>query len=750
MVDTVLSELISGTHGRQRRVERNIEKIDLQRARRYGMKEKAKKERLKYTYGGFVFIYDPFSNREVTSFPSSDTALSTSGTKVTRPVILPKKEAYEDSLLVKISAGQRTKILNNRDSWTSHSVLVVDMSGSMRRDDVNGAKCRSDGVWMALARDYIQKPLESGSRCSSDLISVVVMKDKAHVVMEYQPIDWVLYNLFIDLREWSVLRPSGPGNYLPALDAAEGLLMNNQRGSCSLSLMFFSDGKPSDHGNFASRMGQIAAKFGRRLSVTCIGMADAEEDFSTLNDMVSEAQSFGANASFGKPSLDADSLSKIITTLANSLTTSKTEMTDMKTGEVRKVRMDIARERIGTPDDLNLTSEWTVYKSEERRHIERVWTWNYKRNQFAQVLDTRCATCYIETNVLNDEKTSRGILCSSCEACCYCITCYRSDVYQKHLRHKCYTMLANRRLGLIVQKSMPSWDVGVKEPIFGEGAERIVRKFRYLDKLDSFVGPVMVAKESRFIAKDTDYDQRMDYHKEFMRTQAIAAEMANLFNNDIDNLSTHFPSSHHDYILQATKTMPRINFLAPLVVEAHNPEEYNILIEPMLEGKYEKFNDNMGMVKGKSAKVNIDELSKSFGNMGLGVFGVIEECSDDEDSDDEIFDNKESCPENGSYNFSAIKDEFFPQAFSHFSYVKSKKRFMVVDLQGVHMSKPDGTCSYELTDPVIHKHRKNNKTKFSQWTFGRTDRGEKGMDAFFHTHQCNEVCKLLGLEETKL
>ena len=38
--------------------------------------------------------------------------------------------------------------------WTSHSVLVVDMSGSMRRDDVNGGRCRSDGVWIALASDY--------------------------------------------------------------------------------------------------------------------------------------------------------------------------------------------------------------------------------------------------------------------------------------------------------------------------------------------------------------------------------------------------------------------------------------------------------------------------------------------------------------------------------------------------------------------------------------------------------------------
>ena len=31
----------------------------------------------------------------------------------------------------------------------------------MRRDDINGARCRSDGVWIALARDFIKRQLET-------------------------------------------------------------------------------------------------------------------------------------------------------------------------------------------------------------------------------------------------------------------------------------------------------------------------------------------------------------------------------------------------------------------------------------------------------------------------------------------------------------------------------------------------------------------------------------------------------------
>ena len=49
---------------------------------------------------------------------------------------------------------------------------------------------------------------------------------------------------------------------------------------------------------------------------------------------------------------------------------------------------------------------------------------------------------------------------------------------------------------------------------------------------------------------------------------------------------------------------------------------------------------------------------------------------------------------------------------------------MVVDLQGVFTVRPNGTKVYELTDPVIHK--KKGKRRFRRWTFGRTDRGQKG------------------------
>lgn len=763
IVPTAQSVLESSLHGRQRREERGIQKIDLQRARRYGMKEAGRFGRLKYTYGGVVFIYDPHRNREVTSFKSQDVALASSGTRATEPIILKKREETSDDVVRRTL--QNRSIQLQKSKWTSHSVLVVDMSGSMRRDDVNGSRCRSDGVWMTLARDFVKKPLQERKRTANDVISVILMRDEAEIVVRHESIDWGLYNKFIDFREWTEHRPYGPGNYMPALDAAERLLLENQNSNCSLSLMFFSDGKPSDRGDFSQRMGDIAANFGRRLSIACIGMAGQSEDFSVLSEMTQEATSYGAVASFGKPSLDVDSLSNIITDLATSLTSSKTEMTNVATGKVRKVRM-VQRERVGTPDDDYVNDNWTCYmNTSNETYVERVWTWSSTENDFAQLVDGRCRECLKDTCALDGKmaikgenyRKEAGLVCKRCESCCFCATCYMKGRHRGSHRTsgECSKLKHKAMYGQIIAKAIPSFNIAVKKQIFGEGAERIVRKFRFIDKYRQFVGPIMVAKESRFIDDDDEnYDQayknRMGYHREFMRTQTLAAKMAKDFNEAVRNSSSHFDNA--SVVDDILRCLPTIEFLRPLVVETRKEGyEYNTLIEPFLQGDYKKFNDNMGMVKGQSRDLSMNDLVGSMGGLGLGAIeeGSEEEDSDEEDSDDEgIFRTKDNAPHYGSYDLHTIKDDDVPQAFSHFTYEKSKRHFMVVDLQGV-LSMKHGRKCFQLTDPVIHKRRTKKKEKLKKFTFGRTDRGDKGMRAFFESHRCTELCRLLGLNENE-
>ncbi|KAI2489909.1 alpha-kinase [Fragilaria crotonensis] len=392
---TELSSLLSSPHGRERREERGIQKIDLQRARRYGIREAAYYGRVKYTYGGIVFIYDEVLGREVTSFPSRDLSSDASGTKVVPPVILEKNEAYMSSKYLTIHECHKRLLMLDHSRWTSHSVFVVDMSGSMRRDDVSGGKCRSDAVWMVLAKDFVQAQLEAKAVTGCDVVSIILMRDEAELVVEHEPLDWILYNKLIDMREWSQSRPSGPGNYLPALELAESLLASNSSGTCALSLVFFSDGKPSDRGPFVAKMGEIASQYRRRLTFNCIGIAQAAENeaFETLHAMVSEADAFGAKSSFTAPSLDATSLSNIISSVSSSLTSTKTEMTDLATGETRAVRQDVRSERQGTADDLWPTEQWDLYGLTKAKSVGRIWSWSSEKDDFVILQDPRCVFC---------------------------------------------------------------------------------------------------------------------------------------------------------------------------------------------------------------------------------------------------------------------------------------------------------------------------------------------------------------------
>ena len=607
----------------------------------------------------------------------------------------------------------------------------------MRRDDVSGGKCRSDAVWMVLAKDFVQTQLESKAVTGWDVVSIILMRDEAELVIEHEPLDWILYNKLIDMREWSSSRPSCPGNYLPALAKAEYLLASNNSGSCALSLVFFSDGKPSDHGPFVAKMGDIASQYRRRLTFSCIGIAQADENeaFETLHDMVSEAEAFGAKSSFTAPSLDASSLSSIISAVSSSVTSTKTEMTDLATGETRAVRQDVRSERQGIADDLRPTEEWNLYGLTSTKSVGRIWNWASEKDDFVILRDPRCIFC-------KKEPTNSPLQwCTICQVAAFCVRC--EDMMAHHLESAaCRRLKKDHQCGRIVTMELPSFSVAVKEPIFGEGAERIVRKFRFIDKESNFIGPKMVAKESRFIDPSPSYDKERAFHANFMRTQKRAAEVASHFNEAMNDLHNHFAEKHKAWI----DKLPRIEFVDPMLVEVLDGyEKKHILIEQFLEGEYEKFNNNMGFVKGKMQREDSnddEELIQGIGGVDLAAIMEESEDEDEDDSDDELYDPRASELDRG--HCSDIEDHLFAQAFSHYSFEKSKRCFMVVDLQGVFARKPDGTRKFMLTDPAIHK--KNSKGREAKRDFGRTDRGRKGMKAFFRSHVCSDACRLLGLQ----
>ena len=74
-------------------------------------------------------------------------------------------------------------------------------------------------------------------------------------------------------------------------------------------------------------------------------------------------------------------------------------------------------------------------------------------------------------------------------------------------------------------------------------------------------------------------------------------------------------------------------------------------------------------------------------------------------------------------------------AFSHWSYVITENYLIVVDLQCV-----DRENKYTLTDPSIH---------CQDPKFGNTNLGKIGIEQFFKTHKCSEICAAMRLPKNK-
>ena len=296
----------------------------------------------------------------------------------------------------------------------------------------------------------------------------------------------------------------------------------------------------------------------------------------------------------------------------------------------------------------------------------------------------------------------------------------------------------------------------------------------------------------------------------FMRTQFLASKFAHKFNVTLDELKKRLNEMSHQPVLdRASKARfrkhrddveryPRIQFVQPQVFELVDKNErktYNVLVEPMIAGKYKKYNNNKGGLvdqKFESPYVELDDnllnpslvkmllgtkpeskeimlsgenqnVTKKAGAAPMELLSVIAEdeeeseteCDDSginaeedrnpEESTKEIFERivQEGSLADIQLPSQPIPDEDFMQAFSHFSYVRSGGRLIVVDLQGALNIRPNGSCKFVLTDPAIHK--RNGAKALKGLKFGRTDRRDKGIEDFFATHICNDACRLMGL-----
>ena len=347
--------LISSVHGRDRRELRSIGKKDLQAAVKYGTKESGRtvngEFRWKYTFANVVYITDSTSTREITSY--------------ILPISIQRVLETDQDMK---GQNQLRKRLKNSELCTSHTVLVIDQSGSMRTCDVDNFKTRSDAVYGAVALDIVGNMIDTNQARGTDVLTLIEMKNEANVIYEREPITNILFNMLLERLETN--QPSSHGNFYPALQKVRQVLENDQENEAiAVMMIFLSDGNPSDHHYFSmtredsserilKQVELLSQTFTTQLTVGTIGFGQSSSEFLILNEMARTAEAFGAFGSFKYSKCCPVTLSSAMTSMSSQLT-----MTRMRLESHAKVtERDVILEKLPLADFFGFNvNKWTIY-----------------------------------------------------------------------------------------------------------------------------------------------------------------------------------------------------------------------------------------------------------------------------------------------------------------------------------------------------------------------------------------------------
>ena len=620
--------LVSHAHGRERRAERGIQRRELQAAIKHGEKVAANpgrrgEKRWRFTHQGVVYITDESMRHEITSW------------RLDGSEAVAEAEASDD----------------DRPTG-SHVVLVVDHSGSMRRDDVPGYATRTAAVYDSLARDLVEGQLQGRNKAEGMAVTLLEMSDDTFAIFQDRALDKGLGN---KLRKMGKRRARSHGNYLPALDAVLGLLYEDAVATKrQLFLIFLSDGAPSDHVDMVCKHGvqvwqpcpsgrmtrqnrprlqkcptarecraelkarvekeccqrlrRIGDLVGRdRVFVGTVAFGKPDEDYSVLRSM---AATLPRNT-FQKLGLSVGGLKTAFSSLTSTLTTMRTECATTKTErDVGRQTIEQGREGLARmAEGLMYEGEWDLYNNVDRTPSE--------------------TGAFLAKEVWDP-------------------------------RRKCMVPQPLMQ-GAIGVAHATSWH--------GRGAERLVFHATEVTR-DSLTGPTLVVKQSKH--EENMFDR--NFHVTSCRLSSEAEAIAQLFNRRLA-----LPDEFHVEFVQATLyTVRDWNF--------GGDGRVPFVAEPELEGRFTKWNNNAGGVAsicGALAQLSVSQ-------------GIIEEGDEDLSSDEE-YEPAET------FNHLDV-----PAALSHFSYSVSQGRKLLCDIQGT-WNALDG---YTLTDPVMHtlSKRRNGST----------------------------------------
>lgn len=680
-MQTSLISIISSTHGRLRREQRDIRKRDLQAALKKGTKSRVWGGRWKCEHDGIIFITDQAMKSEVTSYPA--------------PLIMAEIDAPTN-----LKHQQAKQVIDLKpEICTSHTVLVVDNSGSMKTHDIPLHRDRQVMAYSTIALEYIAEQLFNETANNRDLVSLVEFDKTARIVFEREPVIWVLYNKLLNRRDLggqfrarqhmriidSIVCDS---NYLPALEKAHELLKKYIHAECALSMMFLSDGSPTDAGSLGlvpsaaiekicNATANIASEFGDQLNLTMIGFGSSSHDFATLNAMVQAAldapgDAFAEFQYCGK-------VASAVETAVSSLVRSTMQTRAALHGRSRTFR-EVASEDEGSNTAFN----------------------------FYTILNH-----YVFRPSKNDCLHHPGLPFGALR-----------DESQQQIQR--------------LSRHAPPF-LAVNKFHCGKGAERLAFRCHLADTKDvsGFRLGAMIAKETREVER---IEEHIGFHRSFCETQHLAAHLAGHFNRRLRSLPG----------FDGTKT-PVITFLECSILLLKDDEyprgERGVLVEKKLDTDkfpWSKWNNNFGGVHGRASHAPFDEAYE-LKILQQDPFAVVEEEEDsecdssDEESVESHFGNLNSEMEHTKEDRSDDPSAYL-QAFSHFTYLFTNRKVLVCDLQGV-LNTDSVPPKFELSDPAIHYR----SWKGRRAVFGNTDKGQEGISSLFRTHKCTLICEHMKL-----
>lgn len=678
---TSIIPLFETNHGTKRRGQRAISRREIQAAIKYGTEEPHPSDpnKIIYTYQGKKHIITKEGRRLVT-------------TMVSTVNLVPKYISNEQAR----NHDDEMNIISERKvPWNSHSVIIVDISGSMRNSDVAGCRTRLGACWISIAEDFIDHRIKTGMATKLDVISIILMGENAELLIDRWPTDYILYNRILRYFEESekadvqynnykkkkgrnkgrrcdvkLIRPRGHGFYGPSLHKAENMLRTYDDSSSALQVLLLSDGRPSDgvHKKGGSegldnmlkvKMENIASRFGQRFSFAAIGMGNRDE-YDCLKNMTACCKDFGSTSTFQVPGMSCAEIGAALTAAATTLATCQTKLATQGGPRQKRVRFCLRENSRLVPLLTEVVDE-----------------------TFYTYMNDKVSRCDYRALDRNSSDTDVRPKC---------------DFVETSLQHP------------------DAKGVALKKKSFGEGQERLAFQFFELDADgESVIGDPKVAKESRFIGDELE--SRDKFARRFCEIQYKAKVMAKAFNKKLDSIATLDPET------------PRVCFIDCCVyyLACEKRGEFSVIVEPKLEGDFEKWNNNNGWHR---------QSSKDKG--GHSVINLTEEeNSEDDDAIDGVIDLTGT--EKHTAYISVTRNEV-AQSFSHFSYHMSRKNMLICDLQGVFDKTKNTFC---FTDPVIHSNNPREQYQINRQRYGRTDMGQKGIDSFMKSHKCNRLCELV-------